>query len=173
MAKNTSPVNKTINRNSTEAKRAKNEEASIRTSARKRSNGRAQTASKSSSKKKTQKMTASKPLSLKQQLAQRKAELEVINSIQQGLATKLDFPSIIDLIGEQIRLTTKAESVFIALYDKSSGLVSWPYWVTNGERIPDSIEPLKKNITRRVLFATTPLNLGTEGEILATDAIPT
>ncbi|HXQ36030.1 MAG TPA: GAF domain-containing protein, partial [Anaerolineales bacterium] len=62
-------------------------------------------------------------------------------------------------------------SIFIALYDKSSGLVSWPYWVTNGERVPDSIEPLKKNITRRVLFATAPLNLGTEQEILDHDAI--
>ncbi|HET6594687.1 MAG TPA: GAF domain-containing protein, partial [Anaerolineales bacterium] len=102
---------------------------------------------------------------------ERVAELQIINSIQQGLASKLDFASIIDLVGEQVRTTTKAESIFIALYDKSSGLVSWPYWVTNGERVPDSIEPLKKNITRRVLFATAPLNLETEQEILAHDAI--
>ena len=103
---------------------------------------------------------------------ERVAELQIINSIQQGLASKLDFPSIIDLVGEQVRATMKAQSIFIALYDKSSDLVSWPYWVTNGERVPDSIEPLRKNITRRVLFATAPLNLGTEGEILAHDAIP-
>ena len=102
---------------------------------------------------------------------ERVAELQIINSIQQGLASKLDFPSIIDLVGEQVRKTTRAESIFIALYDKSSGLVSWPYWVTNGKRVPDSIEPLKKNITRRVLFATAPLNLGTEQEILDHDAI--
>ncbi|MGZ9220926.1 MAG: GAF domain-containing protein, partial [Anaerolineales bacterium] len=106
-----------------------------------------------------------------EQLQERVSELQIINSIQQGLASKLDFPSIIDLVGEQVRTTTKAQSVFIALYDKSSGLVSWPYWVTNGERIPNSIEPLGKNITRRVLFATAPLNLGTEQEILAHDAI--
>ena len=81
---------------------------------------------------------------LRAQLVQREAELQLINSIQQGLASKLDFSSIIDLVGEQVRAITKAQSVFIALYDKSSGLVSWPYWVTNGERIPDSIEPLKK-----------------------------
>ncbi|HSL45431.1 MAG TPA: GAF domain-containing protein [Anaerolineales bacterium] len=103
---------------------------------------------------------------------ERVAELQIINSIQQGLASKLDFPSIIDLVGEQVRKTTKAQSVFIALYDKSTGLVSWPYWVTNGERIPISVRPMEKNITRRVLFATAPLNLGTEEEILAHDAIP-
>ncbi len=103
---------------------------------------------------------------------ERVAELQIINSIQQGLASKLDFASIIDLVGEQVRTTTKAQSIFIALYDKSSGLVSCPYWVANGERIPNSIEPLRKNITRRVLFATAPLNLGTEREILEHDAIP-
>ena len=104
-------------------------------------------------------------------LEQHNAELEIINSIQQGLASKLDFASIIDLVGEQVRTTTKAQSIFIALYDKSSGLVSWPYWVTNDERVPNSIQPLKKTITRRVLFAKAPLNLGTEQEILAHDAI--
>jgi GAF domain-containing protein/CheY-like chemotaxis protein len=103
---------------------------------------------------------------------ERVAELQIINSIQQGLASKLDFTSIIDLVGEQVRTITKAQSVFIAVYDQLSGLVSWPYWVTNGERIPNSIEPLRKNITRRVLFAAAPLNLGTKQEILAHDAIP-
>ena len=102
---------------------------------------------------------------------QRNAELQIINSIQQGLASQLDFPSIIDLVGEQVRATTKAQSVFIALYDKSSGLVSWPYWVSDEKRIESSVEPLKKNITRRVLFATKPLNLGTERDILSHDAI--
>jgi IS30 family transposase len=67
---------------------------------------------------------SSKLKHLEQQLAQREAELQIINSIQQGLASKLDFASIIDLVGEQVRMTTKAESIFIALYDKSSGLVS-------------------------------------------------
>ncbi|HSL31384.1 MAG TPA: GAF domain-containing protein [Anaerolineales bacterium] len=102
---------------------------------------------------------------------ERIAELQIINSIQQGLASKLDFASIIDLVGEQVRATTNAESIFIALYDKSSGLVSWPYWVTNEERVPNVVEPLSKNITRRVLFATAPINLGTEQDILAHDAI--
>ncbi|MDQ3006788.1 MAG: GAF domain-containing protein, partial [Chloroflexota bacterium] len=103
---------------------------------------------------------------------ERVAELQIINSIQQGLASKLDFQSIIDLVGEQVRAITKAYSVFIAIYDKATELVSWPYWVNDDERIDSRTEPLRKNITRRVLFATAPLNLGTEEEILAHDAIP-
>src|SRR5687768_15117421 len=109
---------------------------------------------------------------LQAELVQREAELQIINSIQQGLASKLDFQSIIDLVGEQVRVITKAYSVFIALYDKTTELVTWPYWVNDDERIESSPEPLKKNITRLILYASEPLNLGTEEEILAHDAIP-
>ncbi len=103
---------------------------------------------------------------------QRVAELQIVNSIQQGLSAKLDFQSIIDLVGDQVRAITKAHSVFIALYNKTTELVSWPYWVFGDGRIESPSEPLSKNITRRILYATEPLNLGTAEEILAHDAIP-
>jgi GAF domain-containing protein len=105
---------------------------------------------------------------------QRNAELAIINSVQNGLASKLDFQSIIELVGDQVQATTNAKSVFIALYDKASEMVSWPYWVTLGERVEVHSQPLdrEKNITRRLLYANKPLNLGTEEEILAHDAIP-
>ncbi|MEW6084907.1 MAG: GAF domain-containing protein [Chloroflexota bacterium] len=103
---------------------------------------------------------------------ERVAELQIINSIQQGLASKLDFQSIIDLVGDQVRAITKAQSVFIALYDKTTELVSWPYWTLDNKRIEIPSEPLSKNITRRILYSTEPLNLGTQEEILAHDAIP-
>ena len=34
---------------------------------------------------------------------QRAAELAIINSVQQGLASKLDMPAIYELVGEKIR----------------------------------------------------------------------
>ncbi|GJQ34523.1 MAG: hypothetical protein JETCAE01_05330 [Anaerolineaceae bacterium] len=103
---------------------------------------------------------------------QRVAELQIINSIQQGLASKLDFQSIVDLVGAKVREITNAESVFIALYDKSSNIVAWPYWVINNQRVEVPPEVLGKTITRSVLFATEPLNLGTTQELLDYDAIP-
>ncbi|RIK31864.1 MAG: hypothetical protein DCC56_06710 [Anaerolineae bacterium] len=105
---------------------------------------------------------------------ERVAELQIINSIQQGLASKLDFQSIIDLVGEKVRETTKAKSVFIALYDKRTDIIVWPYWVTLGERVenPSELFSERKSITRRILFATEPVNLGTQEEILAHDAVP-
>ncbi|MCK6583388.1 MAG: GAF domain-containing protein, partial [Anaerolineales bacterium] len=103
---------------------------------------------------------------------QRVAELQIINSIQQGLASKLDFQSIVDLVGAKVREITNAESVFIALYDKSSNIVAWPYWFINNQRVEVPPEVLGKTITRSVLFATEPLNLGTTQELLDYDAIP-
>jgi hypothetical protein len=40
-------------------------------------------------------------------LAQRIAELAVINSIQQGMAAKLDFQAVIDLVGDKLRRVFK------------------------------------------------------------------
>src|SRR5215216_2574091 len=103
---------------------------------------------------------------------QRNAELAIISSVQQGLASKLDFQSIIDLVGDQVHAITHAKSIAIALHDKASGMLSWPYWLTFGKRVEIPNRPIEKGITRRVMVAKKPLNLGTEQEILAHDAIP-
>src|SRR5215216_2326682 len=109
---------------------------------------------------------------LLKETGQRNAELAIINSVQEGLASKLEFQSIIDLVGDQVHAITNAKSISIALYDKTSGMMSWPYWLTLGKRIEISDRPMEKGITRRVMYADKPLNLGTEEEILAHDAIP-
>src|SRR5215211_1217414 len=103
---------------------------------------------------------------------QRNAELAIISSVQQGLASKLDFQSIIDLVGDQVHAITHAKSIAIALYDKASGIFSWPYWLTHGKRVEIPNRPMEKGITQRVMYAKKPLNLGTQQEILAHDAIP-
>src|SRR5215216_3509688 len=103
---------------------------------------------------------------------QRTAELAIISSVQQGLASKLDFQSIIDLVGDQVHAITHAKSIAIALYDKASGIFSWPYWLTFGKRVEIPNRPMERGITQRVMYAKKPLNLGTEQEILAHDAIP-
>ncbi len=44
---------------------------------------------------------------------QRNAELEIINGVQQGLASKLDFQAIIDLVGDKIQAIFDAQVVNI------------------------------------------------------------
>src|SRR5215470_13334208 len=54
---------------------------------------------------------------------QRKSELAVINSVQEGLVAQMDMQSIYDLVGEKIRKIFKAQVVDIVTYDRSKNLI--------------------------------------------------
>ena len=51
------------------------------------------------------------------QLEQRAGELALINSIQQGLAARLDFQSIVDLVGDKLRQVFGVEDLSIRWWD--------------------------------------------------------
>ncbi len=72
---------------------------------------------------------------------QRNAELAVINSIQQGLASKLDLQAVIDLVGDKMREIFNADVVGIALLDRAQGVLSYPYLVDHGERFHPEPNP--------------------------------
>ena len=66
---------------------------------------------------------------------QRAAELALINSVQQGLASKLDIQAIIDLVGDKIRDVFDSQTTYIALYDKQSQTYEIPYYLHQNQRI--------------------------------------
>jgi GAF domain-containing protein/CheY-like chemotaxis protein len=66
---------------------------------------------------------------------ERVAELQIINSIQQGLAAELDFQAIVDLVGDKLREIIAEESFGILLYDPKNNLANYPYAVFQGKRI--------------------------------------
>jgi GAF domain-containing protein/DNA-binding response OmpR family regulator len=68
------------------------------------------------------------------QVEQRAGELALINSIQQGMASKLELQAVIDLVGEKMREVFQADVVGIALLDAARDVVSYPYIVDHGER---------------------------------------
>jgi sigma-B regulation protein RsbU (phosphoserine phosphatase) len=72
---------------------------------------------------------------LKRQLAQREAELQIINSVQLGLAAHLDVQAIYDLVGDKIRDIFQAQVVMISTYDKQTDTIEHRYAIENGERI--------------------------------------
>src|SRR6266498_2465214 len=80
------------------------------------------------------KTTASKPISLKQQLAEREAELAVINSIQQGLAAELNFQAIVDLVGDKLRQVFNTSNLNITWYDDKANLIHYLYIYEYGKR---------------------------------------
>jgi phosphoserine phosphatase RsbU/P len=72
---------------------------------------------------------------IRQQLAQREAELAIINSIQQGLASRLDVQSIYDLVGDKIRDIFDTEVVMISTYDPQMDSIEHRYAIERGERV--------------------------------------
>lgn len=72
---------------------------------------------------------------LRDQLAQREAELQIINSVQMGLVKHLDVQSIYDLVGDKIRDIFQAQVVMISTYDKQTETIEHRYAIERGERI--------------------------------------
>ncbi len=74
-------------------------------------------------------------LGLERQLAQREAELQIINSVQQGLAAHLEVQAIYDLVGDRIRDIFNAQVVMISIYDPQTETIEHLYAIERGERI--------------------------------------
>ena len=72
---------------------------------------------------------------LEQELAQRDAELGIINSIQQGLASRLEVQAIYDLVGDKIRDIFNAQVVMISTYDPQTDTIEHRYAIERGERV--------------------------------------
>jgi len=87
----------------------------------------------------------------------RAAELAIINSVQQGLASKLDFVSIIDLVGDKVREIFNSNDMSIALYDRESNQLAMPYFYEDGKRFPIDTTELKGGITAHIIHTRQPL----------------
>ena len=61
--------------------------------------------------------------------------LTIINSLQQGLASKLDVQSIYDLVGEKFRDIFGAQVVMVSSYDSKSDTVEHCYCIERGKRV--------------------------------------
>lgn len=66
---------------------------------------------------------------------QRANKLTVINSVQQGLASKLEVQAIYDLVGDKFRDIFDAQVVMISTYDPQSNSIMHRYAIERGERV--------------------------------------
>jgi GAF domain-containing protein/CheY-like chemotaxis protein len=95
---------------------------------------------------------------------QRAAELAIINSVQEGLASKLEMQAIYDLVGEKIREIFAADVVGIRLFDAEANLVRYVFLVDHGERFhPESGPPV--GFTREILRSRQPIVIHTVDEL--------
>ena len=72
---------------------------------------------------------------LDQELAEREAELAIINSVQQALASHLDVQAIYNLVGDKIRDIFDSQVVMISTYDRETDTIEHRYAIERGEHI--------------------------------------
>ncbi|HEU5052770.1 MAG TPA: GAF domain-containing protein, partial [Hanamia sp.] len=68
------------------------------------------------------------------ELSNKVEELNVINSVQQGLVAQLDIKKIYELVGEKIREIFNAHTITIAIYNPQTDLVTEQYSYEKGDR---------------------------------------
>ena len=88
---------------------------------------------------------------------QHAAELAIINSVQEGLASKLDFLSIIDLVGDKVGEIFNIQDLSIALYDPNTNIMSMPYFIEGGKRFPIEPVQLQGGLTAHIIQSRQPL----------------
>jgi signal transduction histidine kinase len=55
------------------------------------------------------------------------AEMQTVNHISKAMVSQLDLDALIQLVGDQMRDTFKADIVYISLYDRETDMVHFPY----------------------------------------------
>src|SRR6185295_11444444 len=88
----------------------------------------------------------------------RAAELDTVNAVSQQLAGKLDVDALIDLVGEQVRKVFGADIAYVALLDRATNMVHFPY--TYGEEVES--RPLGEGLTSRIIETGEPVILNEE-----------
>ncbi len=83
---------------------------------------------------------------------QRVAELATVNSISQAIGSQLDLDKLIELVGEQIRRTFAADIAYVALHDRQTNMIHFPY--EYGDHNPS--RPFGKGLTERIIEAKQP-----------------
>ena len=95
---------------------------------------------------------------------QRAAELAIINSVQEGLASKLEIQAIYDLIGNKIREIFDADVVGITLFDSEANLVRYVFLLDHGERFHPEPGP-PTGFTQHIFRTRQPIVIHTAEEL--------
>ena len=90
---------------------------------------------------------------------QRAAELAIVNDVGQAAASQLDLDRLIQLTGEQLRTTFRADIVYVALLNRDTGFIDFPYRTERGKPAPRAPMRLGEGLTSRILDTRRPLLL--------------
>ncbi len=84
---------------------------------------------------------------------QRALEMDTVNRISRALVSQLELDALVNLVGEQMRETFQADIVYLAMYDRDSGMITFPY------EYGDKNQPRKfgNGFTEKILTSKEPL----------------
>jgi GAF domain-containing protein len=103
---------------------------------------------------------------LYEETKQQTIELQIINSVGEGLAHKLDYQSIINLVGDKIREVFDAQIVSISTYNKEENQIHHRYAVEHDERFHfDKAQDIDDD-RKEIIDTKKPLIFGTSQEII-------
>jgi GAF domain-containing protein/CheY-like chemotaxis protein len=86
----------------------------------------------------------------------RAAELAIVNSVQQGLASELDVQAMYELVGERASDVFDTQVVDIAVYDREAGIMRFPFTLERGVRFPVADRPVM-GFRKHVIESRSPL----------------
>ncbi len=100
---------------------------------------------------------------LLQETERHAAELGTVNTVSQQLAGKLDLAALIELVGEQVRGVFKADIAYVALLDRATQMINFPYMY--GEDVES--RPLGEGLTSRIIQTGQPIILNQDVDELS------
>ena len=101
---------------------------------------------------------------------QAQAELAIINEIQQGLASELNFQAIVDLAGDRLRQVFNVPDLFINWFEEKTKQIIFLYAYEHGKRLNIAPAPLRPDtIIAQVIRTRRPVvwNTMEEGDKIA------
>ncbi|MFN1834774.1 GAF domain-containing protein [Balneola sp. MJW-20] len=84
---------------------------------------------------------------------QRASEMQTVNSISKALVSQLEFDSLVQLIGDQMKDTFKADIVYLAYHERKTNMLHFPYMY--GEKAES--RPFGNGITEKIITNKEPL----------------
>jgi GAF domain-containing protein/DNA-binding response OmpR family regulator len=88
------------------------------------------------------------------QLEQRAGELATINAIQQGVASRLDFAAVIELVGDKLVELFATDTLGISWLDEPAGLLRLPYCVERGRPVRAAPMRIAEDLAGKQWFET-------------------
>ncbi len=99
--------------------------------------------------------------SMARQLKDSFTELSIINRVVQDLSGELDFQKMIELASQTLNEMLKAHTLYIALYDKQTQSISFPYYKAGNQQRQQPSMSLGQGLTSKVIESAQPLLCGT------------